>query len=194
MIEVTLAMTLAAMIVALLYSAFYLGLRAMEKASVHSEDSQRLRSIETFLGSYIRSAYPYRESSRSSAIFFSGEEDRLTFISSFSIGMGGRGMSMVTLSWSDEEGGVLIMEEGIPVRLGEEGDDAGYRNKLILWQGVRELRIQYLDPQREGEDWTEQWDGTERRSLPRAVRVDFRDEDQEEIHWVFPVMMSVLAS
>jgi len=194
LIEVTLAMTLAAMIVALLYSAFYLGLRAMEKASVHSEDSQRLRSIETFLGSYIRSAYPYRESSRSSAIFFSGEVDRLTFISSFSIGMGGRGMSRVTLSWSDEEGGVLIMEEGIPVRLGEEGDDAGYRNKLILWQGVRELRIQYLDPQRDGEDWTEQWDGTERRSLPRAVRVDFRDEDQEEIHWVFPVMMSVLAS
>ncbi len=101
---------------------------------------------------------------------------------------------MVTLSWSGEEGGVLIMEEGIPVRLGEERGDAAFRNKLILWQGVRELRIQYLDPQREGEGWTEQWDGTERRSLPRAVRVDFRNEDQEEIHWVFPVMMSVLAS
>lgn len=194
LIELTLAMTLTAMIVTILYAAFYLGNRAMEKASVRSEESQRLRSIESFLGSYIRSAYPYRESSRSQAIFFSGGVDRLTFISALSIGMGGRGMSRVSLSWSEEAGGSLILEEGIPVRLRGEENGVGYKNRMVLWQGVSEFRIQYMDPKREGEDWTEQWDGSERKALPRAVRVGFRGEGQEEIHWVFPVMMSVLAS
>ena len=197
LIELTLAMTLAVMIVTLLYMAFYLGYRAMEKASGRSELSQRLRSIESFLGGYIRSAYPYRDLSQGSAIFFSGEEDRLTFISAFSIGVGGRGMSKISLSWSDEEGGNFILEEEIPVRLRSEEEKengGGYRNRMILWQGVRELRIEYLDPQGDGEDWTEQWDGRERRVLPRAVRFGLRGEGQEEIHWVFPVMMSVLAS
>ncbi len=198
LIELTLAMTLTVMIVTLLYSAFYVGYRAMEKASSRSELSQRLRSIESFLGGYIRSAFPYRESSRGSTIFFSGEQDRLTFISALSIGMGGKGMSRVSLSWSDEEGGILILEEEIPVRLRSEEEEqengAGYRNRMVLWQGVRELRIEYLDPKREGEKWAEQWDGEERRVLPRAVRVGLRGEGQEEIRWVFPVMMSVLAS
>jgi prepilin-type N-terminal cleavage/methylation domain-containing protein len=198
LIELTLAMTLAVMIVTLLYAAFYMGYRAMEKASSRSELSQRLRSIESFLGGYIRSAFPYRESSRGSNIFFSGEQDRLTFISALSIGMGGRGMSRVIISWSDEEGGALILEEEIPVRLPSEEEEekengAGYRNRMVLWQGVRELRIEYLDPKREGEEWAEEWDGKERRVLPRAVRVGLRGEGQEEIRWVFPVMMSVLA-
>ncbi|MFQ5917531.1 MAG: type II secretion system protein GspJ [Candidatus Binatia bacterium] len=196
LIELILAMTLAVMIVTLLYAAFYMGYRAMEKSSSRSELSQRLRSIESFLGGYIRSAFPYRDSSQGSAIFFSGEEDRLTFISALSIGMGGRGMSRVSLSWSDEEGGALILEEEIPVRLlseEEKENGAGHRNRMVLWQGVRELRIEYLDPKREGEEWAEQWDGRERRVLPRAVRVGLRGEGQEEIRWVFPVMMSVLA-
>jgi general secretion pathway protein J len=196
LIELILAMSLTVMIVTLLYAAFYLGYRAMEKAGGRSELSQRLRSIENFLGGYVRSAFPYRESIRGSAIFFSGEQDRLTFISSSSLGMGGRGMSRVSLSWSEEEGGVLILEEQIPVRLRseEEENSAGYTNRMVLWRGVRELRIEYLNPQREGEEWTEQWDGEERRVLPRAVRVGLRAEGQEEIRWIFPVMMSVLAS
>ena len=196
LIELILAMSLTVMIVTLLYAAFYLGYRAMEKAGARSELSQRLRSIENFLGGYVRSAFPYRESIRGSAIFFSGEQDRLTFISSSSLGMGGRGMSRVSLSWSEEEGGVLILEEQIPVRLRseEEENSAGYTNRMVLWRGVRELRIEYLNPQREGEEWTEQWDGEERRVLPRAVRVGLRAEGQEEIRWIFPVMMSVLAS
>ncbi len=105
-------------------------------------------------------------------------------------------MSRVSLSWSDEEGGVLILEEQIPVRLRseEEENSAGYTNRMVLWRGVRELRIEYLNPQREGEEWTEQWDGEERRVLPRAVRIGLRAEGQEEIRWIFPVMMSVLAS
>jgi hypothetical protein len=55
------------------------------------------------------------------------------------------------------------------------------------------LRFAYLDPQAELETWEERWDGGERRTLPRALRLSYRDESGQETHWIFPLMMSVLA-
>jgi len=192
LIEVTIAITLLALIAATLYGAFYLGQRAMVKSQIRSEESQRLRSAGDLLAASIRSAYPYRSSLQDPAIFFSGEEDRLEFISALSSGMGGRGMAKVIVSLANEADGLLTLEEEIPVRLnGQSG--GGYRNSVILSQGIRNLRIDYLDPQREEESWVDQWDGKEKRAVPRAVRFSFQDDKGEEVQWTFPVMMSVLA-
>lgn len=195
LIEVTIAMTLFALIATILYGAFYLGHRAVEKVQARSEESQRLRSVGYFLADYIRSAYPYRPSLRDSSIFFSGEEDRLTFISALSVGMGGRGMSEVSISWDSERdgAGLLILEEKTPVSLEPQGDGAGYRTSVVLRQGVKGFRIDYLDPRSEEERWVGQWDGEEHKALPRAVRLSQRGESGEEIQRIFPIMMSVLA-
>ncbi|MFQ5904753.1 MAG: type II secretion system protein GspJ [Candidatus Binatia bacterium] len=195
LIEVTIAMTLFALMAMILYGAFYLGHRAVEKTTARSEKSQRLRSGEELLAGYVRSAYPYRSSRKDPSIFFSGGEDRLTFISALSVGMGGRGMSEVSISW-DGEGdgaGLLILEEKTPVRLEPQGDGAGYRNSVVLRQGVRDFHIDYLDSRSEEESWVEQWDGEERKILPRAVRLSLQEEGGKEVQWVFPIMMSVLA-
>ncbi len=195
LIEVTIAMTLFALMAMILYGAFYLGHRAVDKAQIRSEESQRLRSVVDLLAGYIRSAYPYRPSLKDPSIFFSGEENRLTFVSALSSGMGGRGMSEISISWGGEGdgSGLLTLAEKIPVRVESEGDSGGYRNSVVLGQGVRGFRIEYLEPQSEEERWVEQWDGRERKLLPRAVRLKHRGERGEEIQWVFPTMMSVLA-
>jgi general secretion pathway protein J len=190
LIEIVVGMTLLALIVMILYGAFHLGHRAKEKAEARSEESQRLRSAGDILAGYIRSSYPYRSSLRDPAIFFSGEEDRLTFISALSSGMGGRGMSLVSVSWDGETGGRLVLEEEIPVRL--EGQGA-YKNRVVVSEGVREFRIDYMDSQSEEERWISGWDGRERKALPRAVRLSHRGKGGQEIQWVFPIMMSVLA-
>ena len=188
-------MTLFALMAMILYGAFYLGHRAVDKAQIRSEESQRLRSVVDLLAGYIRSAYPYRPSLKDPSIFFSGEENRLTFVSALSSGMGGRGMSEVSISWGGEGdgSGLLTLVEKIPVRVESEDDSGGYRNSVVLGQGVRGFRIEYLEPQSEEERWVEQWDGRERKLLPRAVRLKHRGERGEEIQWVFPIMMSVLA-
>lgn len=195
LIELTIAMTIFALIAMILYAAFYLGHRAVEKVQASSEESQRLRSVEGFLGGYIRSAYPYRLTPRNPAIAFSGEENRLTFVSALSAGMGGRGMSKLSLSWNGEEGegGSLVLEEEIPLRWEAQEDFEGYRNSVVLRRGVRDFRIDYLDSQSKEERWVEQWDGEEKRALPRAVRINLQGDGGEEINWVFPIMMSVLA-
>lgn len=195
LIELSIAMTLLALIAMTLYGAFYLGHRSVEKAQARSEQSQQLRFVGDLLAGYIRSTYPYRPSLRDPAIFFSGMESQLTFVSALSSGMGGRGMSEIRISW-EEEGdgaGLLTLEEQTPLRLEGQGEDAGYRNRVVLSQGVRTFRMDYLDSQSEAERWVEQWDGREKRALPRAVRFNLRGDRGEGIHWVFPIMMSVLA-
>ena len=104
-------------------------------------------------------------------------------------------MSEIRISWVEEGdgAGLLTLEEQIPLRLEEQGEGAGYRNRVVLGQGVRTFRMDYLDSQSEEERWVEQWDGREKRALPRAVRFNLRGDRGEGIHWVFPIMMSVLA-
>jgi len=165
----------------------------VEKSQRSFEKNQQLRSVDDLLGSYIRSAYPYRSSPQGAAILFSGEQDNLTFVSSFSLAMGGRGMAKVRVSW---EGGVFRLEEETPVRVQSEDEDErqeGLRNAIAVREGVKNFRISYLDPQGDEAKWEERWDAKERNTLPRAVRLDYRTEEGRDVQWVFPVMLRLLA-
>lgn len=194
LLEAAIAMTLLVLITTVLYGGFHLSHRAMESWQVHAEESQRLRSAEDFLGSYIRSAYPYRLPSRDPAVVFSGEESRLTFVSAISAGMGGRGLAKVSLYWENDQDGTgsLVLEEEIPVRWESIEDAAGYRNRMELRQGVKSLRFHYLEPQSEEERWVEEWNGEEKRVLPRAIRISLEDGKEKKVDWLFPIMISVL--
>ena len=103
-------MTLLALMVAILYGAFFLGHRAAEKARVRFDKSQTLRSVGEYLGTLIRSAYPY-QSSGEGAVPFSGEKEQLSFVSAVSMGVEGRGVSKISLSWSGAGGDVTLVEE-----------------------------------------------------------------------------------
>lgn len=194
LLEAAIAMTLLVLITTVLYGGFHLGHRAMESWQAHAEESQGLRSAEELLGSYIRSAYPYRLTPRDTAVVFSGEENRLTFVSAVSAGMGGRGMAKISVYWESDQDktGLLFLEEEIPMRWESQEGSGGYRNKVALRQGVKSLHIRYMEPQGEEERWVEQWDGQEKRFLPRAVRISLEDEGGKEVDWLFPIMISVL--
>ena len=195
LVEVVLALTIFALMGAILYGAFSLGHKAVEKAQGVFEKNQELRSFGDLLGSYIRSAYAYRATPQDPAIYFDGEEGQMNFVSAYSLAMGGRGMAMIRISWqgADDGKGALSLSEELPVRLGEEGGAGGQRNSVELREAVRELRFAYLDPQSGGELWEERWDATERKMLPRAVRLTYRTEAGKEVRWTFPIMVSLLA-
>ena len=195
LIEVVLALTIFALMGTILYGAFFLGHRAVEKSQGSFESNQKLRSFGDLLGSYIRSTYPYRASPQDPTFFFEGEEDGLTFVSSHSLAMRGRGMAKVHISLENKENGAqtVRLEENVPVRLGDENGESGQHNGVVLQEGAREFRLAYLNPQVEEEKWEERWNGSEQKALPRAVRVSYRNGAGKEVRWVFPVMMSVLA-
>jgi general secretion pathway protein J len=198
LIEVLLALTIFALMGTILYGAFSLGHGAVEKSQKSFETNQKLRAVDELLGSYIRSAFPYRSTPQTAPLLFTGESAELTFVSSFSLAMGGRGMAKVRLFWEGDEkrGGTLRLEEETPVRVqDEEGNEGheGLRNGMVIREGVKEFRISYLDPQSEEEQWEERWDAGERNGLPRAVRLEYRTESGRKAQWVFPLMMNLLA-
>ena len=195
LIEVVLALTIFALLGTILYGAFALGQSALAKSQTAAARSQTQRSTADLLGSYIRSAYPYRDSPQEQTIFFEGDSDSLAFISAYSHGLGGRGMAKIQLVAGEDDDGrtPLYLEETTPVRLDGEEGSSGQTHRLVLQERIRDFRLAYLDPQAEQETWEERWDGQERRVLPRALRLSFLDEDGREVRWVFPVMMVVLA-
>jgi general secretion pathway protein J len=195
LIEVVLALTIFALLGTILYGAFALSHSALAKSQASALRSQTARSTADLLGSYIRSAHPYRASPQEQAVFFEGESDTLTFISAYSHGMGGRGMAKIEISIDEDETGrgALNLEEATPVRLGGEDGSAGQTHRLVLRERIRDFRLAYLDPQVEEETWQERWDGQEKRMLPRAVRLSFVDDGGRDVQWIFPVMMVVLA-
>lgn len=191
-------MTIFALISMVVYGAFSLGHTAVEKSQKSFETNQKLRAVDELLGSYVRSAYPYRASPQDATILFVGEPAELTFVSSFSLALGGRGMAKVRLFWQREEkhAGVLRLEEETPVRVPrEEGDEEpqGLNHGLVVREGVKEFRLTYLDPQSDEAKWEERWDARETNTLPRAVRLHYLTEEGREVQWVFPVMMQLLA-
>jgi general secretion pathway protein J len=194
LIEVVLALTIFALMASILYGAFSLGQNAVAKSQGGFEKNQKLRSMGDLLGSYIRSSYPYRASPQDPAVFYEGEENRLTFVSSYSLAMGGRGMAKIHIFRDGEENGAgtLKLEEEIPLRLGDESAGGGVRNQVALQEGIKELRLAYLQPRGDTEIWEDRWDARERRMLPRAVRLSYRTDDGQEVRWIIPLMMSVL--
>lgn len=195
LIEVVLALSIFALLGTILYGAFALSHSAVTKSQGSAGRSQKQRSTADLLGSYVRSAYPYRSSPQEQTIFFAGESDSLTFISAYSHGMGGRGMAKIQISASEDDDGraQLSLEEATPVRVNGDDGGSGPTHRVVLQERISKFRLDYLDPQADEETWQEHWDGQERRRLPRAVRLSFVEQGGTEVRWIFPVMMVVLA-
>ena len=195
LIEVVLALTIFALLAGIVYGALSLSQRAVAKAQTSADRNQKQRATVDLLGSFIRSAYPYRPTPQDQTIFFDGADDSLTFVSAYSQALGGRGMAKIQIRSEETDDGhtSLSLEETTPVRLNVEEGSAGQSQSLVLRERVKDFRLAYLDPQAEEENWEESWNGQERRVLPRAVRLTYQDENGREVSWVFPVMMMVLA-
>ncbi|MGH7931449.1 MAG: prepilin-type N-terminal cleavage/methylation domain-containing protein [Candidatus Binatia bacterium] len=195
LLEVVLAFTLFAVLGVILYGAFSVGHRSMEKTQVVFDRNQKFRSAIDLLGSYVRSSLPYRSSPQDAEVFYSGEETQVEFISSFSLAQGGRGIAKIRIYAENDrrEGQTIKLEEQVPVRLKEEERAAAISNTLVLRERVSGFRLAYLDPQDDTDNWRERWDKDERKGIPRAVRLSYRNENGKDVQWTFPVMMTVLA-
>lgn len=192
LVEVILALAIFSLIAAILYGALYVSRRAVAKGTLSAEAAQRERMLGSFLSGYVRSAYPYRTSAQDPAIYFYGEESRVAFVSAMSRGLGGRGLAKITIHWDGQEGDPLTLEEEMPVRLAEQQEGSGYRNRVILYPAVDGLQIEYLPPDGDEADWAERWDGAERKALPRAIRVRLRAAGGTKKQFVVPIMMRAL--
>src|SRR5262245_6635967 len=157
LIEVVLALTIFALMGGILYGAFSLGHRAVERSENHVTQNQKRRSVADLLASYIRSTYPYRESPQEQSAFFEGDSESLTLVSAYSQGMGGRGMAKIQITADEDDNGrtTVKLQETVPVRINSESAAQGVNHEIVLYDNVRQFRLAYLDPQAEEESWEE---------------------------------------
>jgi len=194
LLEVMLAFTLFAVLALILYGAFSVGHRAMEKTHVAFDGNQKFRSAIDLLGSYVRSSLPYRSSPQDAEVFYDGEETQVAFISAFSLAHGGRGIAKIRIyaEGDPREGQTIKLEEQMPVRLKDEEGAPAISNTVVLRERVSGFRLAYLDPQDERDNWRERWDNDEHKEMPRALRLSYRNENGKDVQWTFPIMMAVL--
>jgi prepilin-type N-terminal cleavage/methylation domain-containing protein len=195
LLEVVLAFTLFAVLAVILYSAFFVGHRAMERAEVAFDANQKFRSALDLLGSYVRSSLPYRSSPQDPEIFYAGEDNQVEFVSAFSLTYGGRGLAKIRIYAENGAGAgqIIKLEEQVPVRLNQENQTPAISNTVVLRERVSGFRLTYLDGQDDRENWLERWDKNQHKGIPRALRLNYRNENGGEIQWTFPVMITVLA-
>jgi general secretion pathway protein J len=173
LLEVVLAMTLLAMVTAICYAAFHLGVRAVEKGEVVVVAAQRLRVASDVLIRQIKSAVPYpaRNADEDVYPYFVGSSSAMTFITAAGL-TGGGGLTRVTYRFEDAPPRLVIEESTLfsPDELGRGTANAPTHATTLL-DGFRTLKFEYLMNDGADTEWHGGWDGQSDEMLPSAVRI-----------------------
>jgi general secretion pathway protein J len=176
LLEVVLAMSALAMIVAICYGAFHLGIRAVESGEVAVVTAQRLRVATDVLIRQVKSAVPYPARNKDDDVypFGTGTATSLTFITA-AAQQGGGGLARVVYRL-EEDPTRLVLEESAffsPDALGRDPVDKPGENSVVLLDGFRSVKFQYcMNDGSEPEcEWRDAWDGQADEMMPVAVRI-----------------------
>jgi type II secretion system protein J len=171
LIEVVLSLVIFSLLTLMVYSAFFIGHRAVIKGEREADRNQRMRVAEDILGREVRSAvFYYARHDEEQAPFFLGRSDGMTFVSAAPQARGGTGLAVVTYRAVD---GQLVLEE----RVGFTPEDL-YRPptnapiaRAVLLSGFRAIKFEYMPHDDADAGWQPAWDAREEDQLPAAVRV-----------------------
>lgn len=170
LLEVVLAMTSLALVMAICYGALHLALRAVEKGEVAVVETQRLRVTSDILIRQLKSVVPYpaRDEDGEPQLFFNGTASSIQFVTSAGLGNGG-GLALVEYR-TEQDPPRLVMRESStfsPDSLGR-GEDPHFGDPVVILDGFTRLTFQYLvlgDSEKQ-----HQWDRDE-GTLPFGIRL-----------------------
>lgn len=184
LIEVILAVTISAVILAILLAALRMGHRSQEKAYGREELSQRMRILADRVSWLLRGTYPYVvEVPDGKLLYFSGTDKSVGFVTS-SVDTYSEGPEDTAgLKWVE----LFVDSEGLKIRekvyFGEDVFEKTGGKEYVLDSTVRDIGFEYLDTGEEkdinetGEtkefaEWVSLWDPGGREYLPSAVKVE----------------------
>ena len=175
LLELMLAMSALALIAAICYGAFHLGIRAVERGEVAVVTAQRLRVASDVLIRQVKStvAYTVCNDEDETYPYFFGTATSMSFITAAGL-EGGGGLTRV--AYQLVEGPTrLVMSEGSRFSAPSLGGGAGLPpptdRTAVLLDGFKSLRFQYMMNDGVDTEWRDEWDSYEEEMLPAAVRV-----------------------
>jgi type II secretory pathway pseudopilin PulG len=181
LLEVVLAMTSLAMLTAIVYGAFHLGTRALEKGQNAVVAAQRLRAANDVMVRQIKSAvaYPARNEDEGAFWYFKGTPTTMQFVTAAGL-QGGGGQVEVTYAIEDgprcgSSSPCLLLTENphiSPDTLGKGRVDRAGARSAVLLDGFRHMTFDYWDPdERDPPGYAPRWNPFDHDRLPPAVRI-----------------------
>lgn len=183
LIEIVIALTIAAVLFSILLWSMRLGHRSVDKGMEREEISQRMRVLTDRLSWLLRGTYPYMVATpEGRVLYFSGTKESVGFVSTSVDPYADTLQDSARLKWitlySDSEG-LKIQEDVFFADVFEEEP----RDEYLFDPTVTSLEFEYLDPMagEPGGEWVEGWDPKEKEYLPSAVKItlSFEHEGRE---------------
>ena len=191
-----------AMVVAVVFSSFRVGIGAWEKGEEDIEFFQRIRSVSELLYREINSTYPYKITPGVLTTYknfyaFFGKSDSLKFVSYANLHKRPGGLSLLEL-WVEDGKGFMLGEEAALVSNLSDLEDIDLREEdrsLVLLPKAKKVEFRYFDRKRSDEEgeWLERWDPKDKRTrLPLFVEItlSISDKNDEELkeRLIVPIM------
>lgn len=172
LVEILLAISLVAIVALALYGTFNSGLQVMSLTSRTTEEED-LNIFFEKLSRDLQNAFHYAN------IPFQGQGDRLSFATTIQTDArlgGDRGIGRVTYAYDPSERAILRTQEDINQIFEEETDAA--QNVLSPLSSFR-LEYYRYDVLKNSYEWKEEWEEAEEKTLPLAVKVGFRLQEEK---------------
>jgi type II secretory pathway pseudopilin PulG len=180
LLEVVLAMTSLAMLTAIIYAAFHLGTRALERGEAAVVTAQRLRAASDVLIRQVKSVDPYcsRSVEDGEYPYFFGNDHSMTFVTAAGL-LGGGGLVRVCWEIRDDPPRLVLTESSAfspdTLGTGDATDDCRGPHAVVI-DGFRRARFQYLfregNDSKDDQEMRPSWDAREDGILPAAVQVE----------------------
>ncbi|MGD8351707.1 MAG: prepilin-type N-terminal cleavage/methylation domain-containing protein [Nitrospirota bacterium] len=173
LIEIVIALTIAAVLFSILLWSMRLGHRSVDKGMEREDISQRMRVLTDRLTWLLRGTYPYIVTTpEGNVLYFSGTEESVGFVSTSVDPYADTLQDSARLKWitlyADREG-LKIQEDVFFADVFEDEP----RDDYLFDPTVTSLEFEYLDTRGEDDEgeWVEEWDPEEKGYLPSAVRI-----------------------
>jgi len=173
LIEVVLALSIAAAVLVIVFGGLRVGLAAWGKGEARAARLDHARGVLVLLERALDGAFPYRfvpVERREPRVLFDGRPDRITFATLAPPFPGAVPIAFTAVSLSSEETGLALRQQALPDSLALD------RLPPVLMDGeTAAVRFRYL-----GEEpgaWQEEWDMSREETIPRAVEITLVDRD-----------------
>ena len=167
LIEVVLALSIAAAVLVIVFAGLRVGLAGWSKGEARAAQLDHARGVLVLLERTLEGAFPYRyvpAEQRAVRVLFEGHPDRVTFAPLAPPFPGGGPIAFTAVSLSGEAAGLTLRQQALPNFLAPDG-----LAPLLVDPETTGVRFRYLRGQSGA--WQDEWDMGREESIPRAVEI-----------------------
>jgi general secretion pathway protein J len=183
LLETVVALTLLAVMLAMLFAGLRTGIRAWDAGSARGDRADQVLLAWSFLRKELSSAFPWRlRDPLAVKIAFKGERERIAFVSMRPADIGGGGLAFVSFELEPARGaeasGRLVMRRAFAAAEHSDFTPLNEAERFTILEGVSAARFEYFGAENDtnAPAWRDSWDVPQR--LPSHVRLEAKLGEQ----------------